>query len=307
MRQLMLTVFKWKGVKNVVAEELSVLPGMEEAAAFLWLDRYYHEGNYDLIVVDCAPTGETLTLLSMPQAMQSWMLKAFPGQSKAVKSLGYVVRKTTGVPLDKGYAELEALFEKLGRIQQIMQQPQICSVRIVANPERMVIQEAKRAYTYLQLYGYHVDALIVNRILPVQPADGFFANYYTTQQQYLAEIHDSFKPLPIFEVPHLGQEVFGLEKLKHIGQGLYSNQDPHAVFYHDTPLQVAEDERFYYLSVKLPFIDTDNISLQKYADELVIQAGSHRRSIILPRFAQLLHLDGHSFTTPWLKVRLLKT
>ena len=178
MRQMMLTVFKWRGLENIVAEELSVLPGMEEASAFLWIEKFYSEGKYDVIVIDSAPTGETLTLLTLPQATKSWIMKAIPGQSKIIKTAGFVMRKTAGIPLDKGYEELESLFDKLEKIQKIFSDPEICSIRLVANPERMVIQEAKRAYTYLQLYGYNVDAVIVNRILPDVEESQLFKKVY---------------------------------------------------------------------------------------------------------------------------------
>jgi arsenite-transporting ATPase len=204
---------------------------MEEASAFLWLEKYYSEKAYDLIVIDSAPTGETLTLLSLPQVTQSWLTKAFPGQKLAMKAFGSLVRNVTDVPLDKGYEELESLFEKLERIQKVFLDPKVCSMRIVANPERMVIQEAKRAYTYLQLYGYSVDAIVVNRILPEIAGEGVFANYVKAQQQYLQEIDESFAPLPIFKVGHQGQEVFGLDKLQAVGDAIYGDSDPAQRFY----------------------------------------------------------------------------
>ena len=139
MRNLMQTIFKWRGVENVVAEELSVLPGMEEASAFLWLEKYYREGTYELIVIDSAPTGETLTLLSLPQVAQSWMTKAFSRKNLAVRTVTKGVEVFTGVPLDKGLAEMEELFNKLEKIQKVFLRPEICSIRIVANPERMVV------------------------------------------------------------------------------------------------------------------------------------------------------------------------
>jgi len=306
MRQLMLTLFKWRGVENVVAEELSVLPGMEEASAFLWLEKYYTEGEYDLIVIDSAPTGETLTLLTLPQVTQSWLVKAFPGQSTAVKTMGFVVRKTTGVPLDKGYAELENLFEKLERVQKIFLNPDICSIRIVANPERMVIQEAKRAYTYLQMYGYNVDAMVVNRILPQTELGTLFDKYLVSQQKYLAEIEEAFAPLPIFKVFHKGQEVFGLELLQAIGNDIYGNEDPTRIFHRENPFEVQENDTYYNIRIKLPFIKQQDFTINKYGDELVITLGNRRKSVILPRFANFLQLNGYQFTEPWLTVRLEK-
>jgi len=304
MRQMMLSIFKWRGVDNVVAEELSVLPGMEEASAFLWIERYYSEDEYDLIIIDSAPTGETLTLLTLPQVTQSWLTKAFPGQKFAVKSIGKIVRKTTGVPLDKGYEELQHLFDKLERIQKVMIDPEVCSIRIVANPERMVIQEAKRAYTYLQLYGYNVDAIIVNRILPERGGGKLFKKYVTSQKKYLVEIEESFAPLPIYKVPHLGEEVFGLSLLTKIGESTYGDDDPATIFHQENPFEVKETDTGYTMNIKLNFIEESDFKLEKFGDELIISIGNRRKSIILPRFANFLTLTGHSFESPWLSIDL---
>lgn len=307
MRQLMLTIFRWQGIKNVVAEELSVLPGMEEASAFLWLEKFYREDAYDLIVIDSAPTGETLTLLSLPQVTQSWLTKAFPGQKIAVKTVGTLVRKTTGIPVDKGYEELQKLFDKLEYVQEIFLNPEICSIRIVANPERMVIQEAKRAYTYLHLYGYNVDAIIVNRILPDSlEQNEVFGNYLKSQKQYLQEIEESFAPLPIFKVEHLGQEVFGLPLLESIGDTIYQEKPPAQIFFNEKPIRIEERKYFFKVMLKLPFIGAEDFTLDKFGDELIISLGNRRKSIILPRFTHFLQLHTYAYTSPWLSVLLKK-
>jgi arsenite-transporting ATPase len=306
MRQLMLTIFKWQGVKNVVAEELSVLPGMEEAAAFLWIDKYYQEKKYDLIVIDSAPTGETLTLLTLPQVTQSWLTKAFPGQKMAFKTVGALVRGFTDVPLDLGYEELNNLFQKLERIQKVFLNPSICSIRIVANPERMVIQEAKRAFTYLQMYGYNIDAIVVNRIIPELAGEGVFAQYVASQKHYLAEIEESFAPLPIFKVGHQGKEVFGLELLNTIGESVYGEQNPIQVFHQESPYQIKDHKNYYEIRLKLPFIEENDLTLNKFGDELVINLGNRRKNIILPRFAHFLELDDYRFDKPILIVNLKK-
>ncbi|MCB0598515.1 MAG: ArsA family ATPase [Lewinellaceae bacterium] len=306
VRQLMLAVFKFQGVKNVVAEELSALPGMEEASAFLWLEEYYRRKEYELIIIDSAPTGETLSLLSLPQVTQSWVLKAFPGQRFAMKGFGAMVRTMTGIPLDKGMDELETLFDKLERIQKVMQDPEVCSIRIVVNPERMVVKEAKRAYSYLQLYGYHVDGVIVNRIFPEEAGKGGFERYLVSQQEYLKEIRSSFEPLPIFEVMHQGQEVFGTTLLETIGQAIYQDTDPAAILYQDTPFEIKEEKDGYLARIKLPFVEEGAISLKKFGDELVISLGNQRRSIFLPRFANYLQLERYEFKEPWLEIHLVR-
>lgn len=306
MRELMRTIFRWQGVDHIVAEELSVLPGMEEGSAFLWIDKYYTEKAYDVLVIDSAPTGETLTLLSLPQVTQSWLTKAFPGQKFAVKTIGGFVRRTMDIPLDKGYEELEALFGKLEKVQQVLVNPTITSIRLVANPERMVIQEAKRAYTYLQLYGYNVDAVVVNRVIPTGEGGTLFANYLTAQQDHLLDIEESFDPLPIFQVPHQGQEVFGLELLERIGETIYTDLDPTVVFHNESPFEVSETEKAYIIKIKLPFIDSDEFEVEKYGDELVITLNNRRKNVFLPRFANFLKLTDYQLEGPWLKVILAR-
>ncbi|MEO0895700.1 MAG: ArsA family ATPase [Bacteroidota bacterium] len=306
MRELMRTIFKWQGVENIVAEELSVLPGMEEGSAFLWIEQYYSEKAYDVLVIDSAPTGETLTLLSLPQVTQSWLTKAFPGQKFAIKTLGGFMRNAFDIPIDKGYEELEALFEKLEKVQEVMINPDITSIRLVANPERMVIQEAKRAYTYLQLYGYNVDGVVVNRVLPQQEDGSFFSDYYQAQQKHLQDIEESFQPLPVFKVMHQGKEVFGLELLQKIGEAIYQNIDPTLIFHNENPYQIREEKGDYHLSIKLPFLKDKAYKLEKYGDELVIDIGNRRKNIFLPRFANFLTLYHHEYKNSSLKVVLKK-
>lgn len=306
MRNLMQTIFRWKGVKNVVAEELSVLPGMEEASAFLWLEKYYTEGEYELIVIDSAPTGETLTLLSLPQVAKSWMTKAFSGKNLAVKTVTAGVRVFTGVPLDKGLAELEEMFDKLERIQKVFLDPEICSIRIVTNPEKMVIKEAQRAYTYLQLYGYNVDSIVINRILPDDTEGGVFKRYLTSQKQYIQDIEESFAPIPILKVKHQGQEVFGTDLLDKIGDSMYEGKNPATVLHLDKPFEIIENKEGYFFKMRLPFVTEKEIELKKFGDELVIDLGNRRKSLFLPRFAHFLKLKEYRFQTPWLVVSLVK-
>lgn len=306
MRHLMQTIFRWRGVDNVVAEELSVLPGMEEASAFLWLEKYYREGTYELIVIDSAPTGETLTLLSLPQVAKSWMTKAFSRKNIAVKTVTKGVQVFTGIPLDKGLEEMDELFNKLEKIQQVFLKPEVCSIRIVTNPERMVVKEAKRAFTYLQLYGYNVDAVIINRILPEKEVGSIFKKYVQSQAKYIQEIEDSFLPIPVLKVQHQGEEVFGTELLENIATSLYGDKNPAEILHLDKPYELIEKENGYFFKTKLPFVTEKEIKLKKFGDELVIDLGNRRRSIILPRFASFLKLEEYRFQKPWLVVSLIK-
>ena len=306
MRELMLSVFRLQGIKDVMAEEMSALPGMEEASAFLWIEQYYREDSYDVVVIDSAPTGETLTLLTLPQVTSWWVTKAFPLQKLAIKGMGAAVRRTTGVPLDKGYEELQALFAKLEDIRKVFVDPAITSIRLVCNPEHMVIQEAKRAYTYLQLYGYNVDAIVVNRVLPPMEHPGIFARYLESQAKYLADIEESFQPLPIMKVPHQGGEVFGLSLLDGIADSMYHQDDPTLVYHEENPLVIEERKGGYTVKLRVPFLSGQEYSMEKYGDQLVLNLGTRRQHLFLPRFANFMQLGEHHYDDPWLSVELNK-
>ena len=305
MRELMLTVFRWQGVDQIAAEEMAALPGMNEGSVLLWLEQAIREEDYDLIVVDSAPTGETLTLLTLPQVTQWWLAKAFPFQKFAFKSVGFGVRKTTGIPLDKGYEELEVIFEKLERVQEILATADTTSIRLVMNPEKMVIEEARRAYTYLQLYGYGVDSVIVNRVLPEDqvPENSFFEGYVQSQRTYLREIEQSFQPLPILQVPHLGEEVFGLDRLGRIGDAMYSERNPADVFYDEPTFAIEEDGDAYVLRLRLAFAEEEDIDVRQVGDQLVVQVANQRSNYILPNFLNYYVLTDASLHEGWLHVR----
>ena len=305
MRALVRTVLRWQGADAVAAEELAALPGMGEGSALLWLDQFYRSGDYDVIVLDAAPTGETLTLLTLPQVTQWWLQKAFPLQKAAIRTVGFAVRKTTGVPLDKSYEELDWLFGKLGEVQQVLQDPAVTSARLVMNPERMVIQEAKRAYTYLQLYGYGVDAAIVNRVMPEEGAGGVMARYVEAQAAYLKEIEETFAPLPVFHVPHVGREVFGLELLEEIGRGLYGERDPAEVFYAEQAFRVEHEGDAYVVALRVPYADAEEVEAEQFGDGLVVQIRNQRRNVLLPNFLAYYRLAGAAVEGGWLRARFV--
>ena len=302
MRELVRAVLRFQGADAIAAEELAALPGMGEGSALLWLDQFYRSGDYDVIVLDAAPTGETLTLLTLPQVTQWWLQKAFPLQKTAIKTVGFAVRKTTGIPLDRGYEELDALFGKLGEVQAVLQDPSVTSARLVMNPERMVIQEAKRAYTYLQLYGYGVDAAVVNRVVP-DDEGGVMEKYVEAQAGYLAEIEETFAPLPVLRVPHLGQEVFGLELLEQIGAGLYDTRDPAAVYHAEPSYKVENEGDAYTVSLKVPYADDAEVEAEQFGDDLVVQVRNQRRNVTLPAFLAYYRLAHAGVEGGWLRAR----
>lgn len=304
IRQLMLTVFRWHGVEQVLAEEMSALPGMEEASAFLWIEKYYAEKSFDLIIIDSAPTGETLTLLTLPQVTKWWVTKALPFQRFAIRNIGKVARIAAGIPLDKGYEELEMIFEKLEVIQKVFADHDVCSIRIVTNPERMVINESKRAYTYLSLYGYNVDGIIINRIIEEQSADALFKNYIKSQREYIREINESFGELPLFKAAHLGEELFGMEKLNDFSKKLYGNTKPENVLFRESPYKLSQIPSGYHIEIKLPFLKEKKYRINKFGDEIVIEIGNKRKIVFLPRFVNFYKLKSQVYDEPWLKIEL---
>jgi len=295
-------VFSWQGMDRMLVEEMAALPGMAEAAAFLWVDKYYTEGEYDVLVIDSAPTGETLTLLSLPQVSRWWTSKLFPYPKMATKAFGAFVHAATGIPLDESYRELEELFSKLEKLYQIFSNPLITSVRVVTNPEKMAVQEAKRVYTYLLLYGYSVDAVIVNRVLPDASADSFWGRYLEAQKHYLEDIATSFYPLPVLTIDHAGAEVFGMEMLRGLGDGLYAGQSPAALLYSEKSFIIEDVGEVVRLKLRLPFFENNDFRIEQFGDELVINIRNNRRNLFLPRFMGHFAIRDYYYEDPNLVV-----
>lgn len=293
LRSVMLQMFHWQGIDRKLSEEMSALPGMEEASAFLWIEKYYEEKEFDLIIIDSAPTGETLTLLTLPQATRWWTSKFFPIPKLAVKTFGSMFDMTTGIPVAKGYDELQGILSKLEKAHDIFSNPDICTIRLVTTPEKMVIQEARRAFMYLQLYGFGVDAVIVNRIMPDIPQENFFRKFIDRQREYLEEIEDSFTPVPILKIGHFGEEVFGQEKLGAIADMLYTECAPTNIFFREKTFEVKETGSGYEVILSVPFAEMADISIRIHSDEMVVDIGNRRRNIFLPKFLRFYEMKGY--------------
>lgn len=303
IRELLLVVLRWQGVERIAAEEMAALPGMSEGTSLLWIDQLYRSGDYDLIIVDSAPTGETLTLLTLPQVTEWWVKRAFPFQRAAIRTAGFAVRKASGIPVDRAYRELEGLVAQLEAVQEVLTDPDTTSIRLVLNPERMVIEEARRAYAYLQLYGYGVDAALVNRILPEHGVGDAFRGYLEAQRGYLAEIDASFTPIPILRAPHRGREVFGLDMLRRLGTELYGDRDPTWILYRGEPYRLVSENGGYRLDLRLPERAAADAVARQAGDEVVIQLGNQRRNYSLPRFLAYYTLTGTRFDDGWFRMR----
>jgi len=302
------SLLAWRQIDDIVADEVSVLPGMEELANLLWVNTHRESGNYDLIVVDCAPTGETLRLLSFPEIGRWWVEKIMPIQRTAVGLMRPIVRATTGMPMptDDVYDTVQELFGQLDRLHKMLIDPELTSVRLVTNPEKMVIKEAQRTWSYFNLFGYPSDLIVLNRLLPDTVTDAYFADWRQTQSRHRALVEERFAPVPIKELPLFRDEVVGLDRLAEMGQVLFGDEDPARVYYRGRTQQVERTSDGYILSLPLPFVQKGDVNLLHTGDELLVQIGQHRRSIILPRTLVGLTTRGASFDADTLKIRFAR-
>jgi arsenite-transporting ATPase len=295
----------WRQVDDIVADEVSVLPGMEELANLLWINRHRESGDYDLIVVDCAPTGETLRLLSFPEIGRWWVEKILPIQRAAVGVMRPIVRATTGMPMptDDVYATVQELFSQLDRLHTMLVDPKLTSARLVTNPEKMVIKEAQRTWSYFNLFGYPSDLIVLNRLLPDAVADSYFSEWKQTQARHRTMVEEHFAPVPIRELPLFRDEVVGLDRLGEMGRALFGDDDPTQVFFHGRTQQIERTDDGYILAIPLPFVEKGDVQLLHVGDELLVQVGHFRRNVILPRTLVGLSTRGAAFGGDTLKIR----
>ncbi len=284
IREWLSAIFAWRGVHDIVADEMAVLPGMEELANLLFIVNYANSGQYDAIIVDCAPTGETLRLLSFPEMLNWWMEKLFPIERQATKLVRPILRPLFNLPIpnEEVFDAIQDLFPQLNQMRTLLTDPETTSVRLVLNPEKMVIKETQRTFTYLNLYGYSTDLIICNRFIPETVTDNYFAYWKKNQERYFHTIEERFAPIPVLVVPLMEQEVVGLEMLKAMADSLFDNRDPTNFFYKGRAHQIERDNGNYVLSFDLPNTSKEEISLLRHGDELTVNIGAYRRNIILP-------------------------
>ena len=282
----MTELFSWRGLDEVMAEEMTVLPGMDELGNLLWIADHYESGLYDVIVVDAAPTGETLRLLSLPEASRWWVERIAP-IGRRVSRLGRpMIERVLGVPIprDEVFAAAERLLARLDKVHHLLADPERSSVRIVLAPEKMSIAEAQRSFTYFHLFGYPSDLVVVNRVLPADLAgDGSFGGLRRTQQSYLPLVEAQFAPVPVRSVPQFDREMIGAENLVEIGRELFGEGDPTEFLYRGRPYRVRKVNGDHVLEVALPFTERDDVQLARNGDEIILQVGTWRRTIMLPR------------------------
>ena len=277
-------LFAWRGLDEVMAEEMTVLPGMDELGNLLWIADHVNAGKYDVIVVDAAPTGETLRLLSLPDASRWWIERIAP-IGRRVSRLGRpMLERVLGIPIprDEVFAAAERLLDRLADVHRLLSDPDQTSVRITLALDKLSVAEARRSFTYFHLFGYPSDLVIANRVLPAD-AGPYFAKLRKAQQGYLPIVEQEFGPVPVRTVPQFDHEMVGVDRLREIGTALFGDGDPTAVFYRGEPYRVNRENGMYVLQVELPFTERGELQLSRRSDELVLQVGSWRRTLLLPR------------------------
>jgi arsenite-transporting ATPase len=293
-----------RGVDRISAEELTVPPGGDELFALLRLQAHHQSGEWDVIIVDCAPTGETLRLLSFPDVARWWIDKVFPFERQLLAAAGPIARSLLDISLPGRavFADIERLSQNLIAMNEILRDRTRSTIRLVMNPDRMVIGEAMRTFTYLNLYGYLTDAVIVNRLFP-EGVGEYFADWRRVQEQHLERVHSAFAPVPVLCAPYFEQEVVGPEMLDRLRTELFADSDPAAVL-HDAltqELEVLRDGAR--LRLDLPFAEKGDISLKKIGLELVVGVDGQRRTIMLPPAMAAMRPAAATFEDGALEIR----
>ncbi|HWC99196.1 MAG TPA: TRC40/GET3/ArsA family transport-energizing ATPase [Candidatus Sulfopaludibacter sp.] len=280
-----ISVLRTTGINDVEAEELAILPGMEELSAMMYVNQFRREARYDVIVLDCAPTAESMRFVSMPTTLEWYMKHIFPFQRGILKAVRPIANRVSPVelPTDSYFANIQDLFGKLDGIGELLEDPRVTSVRLVTNPERMVLRETQRAFVYFSLHGLTVDGVIVNRVLPSQVTDAYFQEWRASQSKILEEIDAYFAPVAVKRVPLFTHEVLGRERLEDLSRTLYEeHEDPAAVTRTEAPYVFTKQDGHYEVRLQLPFAAKGEVGLFKKGDELVVEVGTLRRHIGLP-------------------------
>jgi len=272
-----------RGVDRISAEELTVPPGMDELFSLLQIKRHHEADEFDVVIVDCAPTGETLRLLSFPDVARWWLEKVLPWERRLVAATRPLARTVLDIPLPT-YAvfdDVQRLVRNLVAMNEILRDRSTTSIRLVMNPDRMVIREAMRTFTYLNLYGYLTDAVVVNRFFPAD-VDGYFAAWRAVQQEQMELVRSAFAPLPILVCPYLEREVIGPVMLDRLAAETFGDLTPEAVLHEELSQELVATNGSATLRLAIPFVEKADIGLKKIGLELVVRVGSQKRTIILP-------------------------
>jgi arsenite-transporting ATPase len=284
IRNQLIDVLDWGGAAGIEAEEFLVFPGMDELFALLEVNRHARSGEYDVLVVDCAPTAETLRLLSLPEVLSWYFEKVLPTERRIMKAARPLLNRMTSLPIpeDEVFTAAQSVFESVEGVKELMSQPEVTSARLVVNPEKMVIDEARRTYSYLGLFGYGVDGVVVNRVLPDLVEDPYFERWRAIQKGHLDSIDDAFAEVPRLRLRLFDDEMVGVDRLRVMAGELYGDSDPIDDFTATSPFRVIEEGEAVTMELDVPFVDKSELDVFRHGQELYIQLGSYRRSFLLP-------------------------
>ncbi len=294
------TLFRSKGLDDVIAEELAILPGFDELASLFHV--LSHSNRFDVIILDCAPTGETLRLLSLPEVMSWYMNKFFGIERKLLKVVKPIAKPIIDAPLpsDDVLDAVEDLYVRITKLKDVLMSRDT-TIRLVMNPEKMVIKESERAFTYLNLFGYIVDCIIVNKVFP-EDIGGYLSKWIEIQRKYITEIQERF-PVPIFKVKFRETEIIG-NMLDDLSEELYNGRNPTEVFCERKPMEIKKEGEETIISIKLPFVSKEDLKVLKKGDELIVITNGWKRIILLPRSLATKEPIGAKFINDELKIRM---
>lgn len=284
IRDQLMDVLDWGGAAGIEAEEFLVFPGMDELFALLEVNRHARSGDYDVLVVDCAPTAETLRLLSLPEVLSWYFERVLPTERRLMRAARPLLNRLTDLPIpeDEVFTAAQSVFESVEGVKELMANPDVTSARLVVNPEKMVIDEARRTYSYLGLFGYGVDGVVVNRVLPDLVEDPYFERWRAIQKGHLDSVDDAFAEVPRLRLRLFDDEMVGVERLRLMAGELYGDQHPIDDFHATSPFRVIESGDSVTMELDVPFFDKSELNVFRHGNELYVQLGSYRRSFLLP-------------------------
>ena len=311
VQKYMVALFSRRGVEDIVAEEVTILPGLEEGSHLLWINHYFEQGFFDVLIVDAAPTAETLRLLSLPDVTRWWferILSITQGMTRVIRPISRMMRRGDSVPDDDAWDQVRELFDTLDKVRDLLANPELASMRLVVNPEKMVIKETQRTFTYLNLYGYATDAILVNRVIPEEVNDPYFKLWKERQQENIEFVGEAFGALPMLQAPLFGGEVSGLEGLRRLGAALYGERNPSERFFDGVvhKIESVGDSGEDLLRVPLGFADKEDLDLYRSRDELTLRVGPYRRNIVLPFALHDLEIADAKFVDANLVIRFYR-
>lgn len=305
--------FNREGIAKVNAAEVTIIPGLEEGAQLLWISEYFQADDYDVLIVDAAPTAETIRLLSLPDVTRWWverlmrLARGLDSVIRPVKNLlGRGKRNETGIDIsENAWDQVQLLFDTLDGVRELLTNPEHASIRLVVNPERMVIRETQRTYTYLNLYDYATDAILVNRIFPDEVQDPFFKVWKQRQAKNIEYVHEAFGSLPVLRAPLFGEEMGGLEMLGRLADELYGDRNPAERMFDGVvhKLEQLDGGSTWMLRVPIGFARKEQLDLYRSRDEITLSVGPYRRNIVLPAELQNLTITSAKFEDKFLNIR----